>query len=143
MFLTVNGKDYQLEYTIEASMYSDCTKRLLDFMADAFLGGNNTKTLITAAAEIPDIVLTTFYAGLLEHHGVYGDGSVKGLLDAKALLKQYFKENPDATYVTMLTLLMDQMGTDGFFQRIGLEELMKGGTEAEEETKPTKSRGRK
>ena len=31
--LTIGGKDYKLEYTIEASLYGDCIEKLITFIS--------------------------------------------------------------------------------------------------------------
>ena len=132
MILTINKKDYHIEYSIEASLYADCTEKLLNLMLTA--SENDGRKMITATAEVPSVALTMFYAGLLEHHGLYGDGSIKGMHDAKNLLKQYFAENPKESYYTVLMKAIDQMGEDGFFQMIGLDKMIEESQKAQTET---------
>lgn len=133
MILTINKKDYLFEYSIEASLYSDCTQTLLNFMLQSS-EDNNPAQIIGLASDLPRIALTLFYAGLLEHHGVYGDGSVKGIADAKALLAQYLKENESASYYSIIKLVLEQMGEDGFFQKTGLMEMISEAKETQTAT---------
>lgn len=131
----IEGKDYQVEYTIEAALYEECTEAVMNFMIDsgAAAGEKNMKLLIKNLANVPQITLTLFYAGLLEHHGPHsnGDGTVKSVEDAKCLATQYFKENPDAedgNFYGLLNALIGQMREDGFFKQIGLEQMMTSST---------------
>lgn len=146
--LTVNGKDYKLEYTIEAALYKDGVDRLIDFIGG--LGGaqsesditkdldpesktkiriqivNNLKSEIT---NLPNTALKLFYMGLLQHHGEDGDGTVPDIKSAKKLMTQYFAEQDSVEngvndFAALLSVCMNQMGEDGFFKRTGLEKIM-------------------
>lgn len=134
MTLEIGGKDYQIEYTFEASMYNECTEQIIDFMTNSVMmsekeqSEENIKEMLKGMTTIPSLTLTMFYAGLLEHHGVDGDGSVPDKIIAKQLMKQYMKEHQgqigDNAY-DILNMLLGQMGADGFFKQIGLEQMMK------------------
>lgn len=144
--LSINGKDYKLEYTIEAALYKDGVDRLIDFLSGT-LGVQSeeklteglsdedknkvrvqlVKNLKSETTNLPNTALTLFYAGLLEYHGEDGDKSVQSLKDAKHLVKQLFME-PETTvsdFAELLAVCMEQMGEDGFFKRTGLETLAK------------------
>ena len=126
--LEIDGKDYKLEYTIEASLYEDCTERVTTLMFDVSdaEGENGIKNVISAMTNIPQTSLTMFYAGLLEHHGECGDRTVLSKNDAKTLLRKYFdehKEDETGNFYGMMELLLTQMGEDGFFKQIGLEQM--------------------
>lgn len=145
--LTIGGKEYKLEYQMEAALYDECIERLITFMEKAF-GGINTddnsdmtdeeiaekheramKKGIAGISNIPAVTLCVFYAGLLEHHGTgkNGDRSVRSKEDAKDLLRTYLEEHEEdgtGNFYDLLMICMNQMGEDGFFKRIGLEKMM-------------------
>ena len=130
----IDGKDYKVEYTIEAALYEECTEAVMNFMVDSSTAADakDMKMLIKNMSNVPQITLTLFYAGLLEHHSPSsGDGSVANLADAKRLSTQYFRENPDvedANFYGLLNTLIGQMREDGFFKQIGLEQMMTSST---------------
>lgn len=126
--LEIDGKDYKLEYTMEASLYEECTERVTTLMFDVSDAEdeNGIKNVISAIKNIPQTSLTMFYAGLLEHHGERGDRTVLSKNDAKTLLRKYFdehKEDETGNFYGMMELLLTQMGEDGFFKQIGLEQM--------------------
>lgn len=120
--IPIGGKDYKLEYSIEASLYSDATKKLMDLMFafEEAQTDEDAKRIIDGLADLPRTSLTMFYAGLLEHHGPDADGSVSTLRDAKILVSQYFAENEGTNFNTLMSMCAEQMGDDGFFNLIGL-----------------------
>lgn len=133
--LKIGNKDYKIEFSIEASLYKDCTEQVTTLMSEMFNpdGNKNIKDVISTMSNIPQTTLTMFYAGLLEHHGEDGDRTVLSLSDAKKLIKQYIgehKEEESGNFFGIMKMLIEQMGTDGFFKQIGLEQVA--------ETVPTK-----
>lgn len=146
--LTIGGKEYKLEYTIEASLYGDCIEKLINFLGKTFgavevenipkgmtqdeatrYRQELMQNMLNGISNIPDTALTLFYAGLMEHHGEDGDRTILSKKDAKSLLKTFFKEeeikeNGCSDFVSLISLCMEQMGEDGFFNRIGLEKLV-------------------
>lgn len=81
--LTIGGKDYRLEYNVEASLYKDGVDRLINFLSGAFgASGEDELTkglsdedktkvrvelvqnLRSEIINLPDTALTLFYAGL-------------------------------------------------------------------------------
>lgn len=135
--LNIGGKDYKLQYTIEASLYSNCVEKLIDFYAKYFDAENSMDVhkLTRSLSDVPNTALTIFYAGLMEEHGVSGDQSVTTIGDAKRLLTKYFEEHKDddtGNFYGILKICMDQMGEDGFFKLIGLEAMIKEGTSQKE-----------
>lgn len=119
MNIKIGDKEYKLEYSFEAALYEECVGKVMNLfggMAEAQNAKDN-KEMIKEISAMPGTVVTMFYAGLLEHNPVDTEK------DAKALLKQYFKENPevkDASFYGMATTLIAQMEKDGFFKQIGL-----------------------
>ena len=144
--LTIGGRDYKLEYTIEASLYEDCIDSLMGFFGrfGEIMSGANipdnlseeeqdrmtekyVKKSITGISNIPATAVTLFHAGLLEYHGPNGDNSIRSKQDTKELVKQYFKDHAeDGTdnFYDLLLICVNQMGEDGFFKRTGLEKMI-------------------
>lgn len=133
--LVVGNKTYRIEFSIEASLYSDCTERVFSFMNALDNSGaetleekeNKVKEMIKQTSELPMLALHMLYAGLMEHHGEDGDRSIMSLRDAKKVLKMYLiehKDKGDGDYASLIALLIDQMGEDGFFNLIGIDKIM-------------------
>ena len=145
--LTIGGKEYKLEYTMEAALYDEGIEKLVSFMEKAF-GGMDAdenadmsdeeaaerqeramKKGIAGISNIPAVTLSVFYAGLLEHHGTgkNGDRSIRSKEDAKDVLRTYLEEHEEdgtGNFYDLLMICVNQMGEDGFFKRIGLEKMM-------------------
>lgn len=143
--IKIGNKEYKFEFTIEASLYGECTEALTDFLANFGVVGN-VKDILKNISNIPQTALTLFYAGLLEHHGEDGDGTVTTKKDAKRLIKQYLEDKKDtdeADFYAILNLMIEVMEEDGFFKRTGLERVLEAGTEKlpkkpQDHKKPTK-----
>ena len=146
--LNIDGKDYTLEYTIEASLHKNCVEKVYNFVMNA-TGGSGKDAIsdaISAMSDIPRTALTVFYAGLLEHHGEDGDNTVPTKKEAKQLIKQYFEDKKDtdeADFYAIMALMIEVMEEDGFFKRTGLEKILTAGTEKlpkkpQDHKKPTK-----
>lgn len=126
--LKIAGKNYRIEYSVEAALYGDCTEKIAGF----FMGGATAKnkdaikSFVEKIADLPRLALGMFYAGLLEHHGENGDKTVLSESDAKFLLTKLIKENKGGelgNFYGVLGALMGQMGEDGFFDMIGLAQI--------------------
>lgn len=127
--INIGGKDYTFEFSIEASMYGDCTESVMNFMFDV---GNaqeeqDTRELLKTMTSIPNTAMTLFYAGLMEHHG----DDITNMAQAKELVKVYFKES-GANFYSIIQEMLECMGDDGFFDLIGLTAM------TAETTKPMK-----
>lgn len=129
--LQIGGKDYKLEYSIEASLYADCTASLTGLMTEIQIAGDSKdiKRIVSELSNIPQTTLTIFYAGLMEHHGVHpdGDGSVPDIQTAKHLIARYLKEHSEddaGNFFGIMQMCIEQMGDDGFFKLTGLEGMM-------------------
>lgn len=140
--LMIGGKDYKLEYSIEASLYADCTASLTGLMTEIQIAGENKdiKKVISEISNIPQTALTMFYAGLMEHHGSHpdGDGAVPDIQTAKCLIAQYLKEHSEddtGNFYGIMQMCIEQMGEDGFFKLTGLEGMMSQFSQA---TKPNR-----
>lgn len=136
MKFTVDGKEYTLEYTFEAAENQKC----VDAMTDIFGGAMVTKIdetksdalqirdFLMTISDLPRMAMDMLYAGLLENHGEYGDGTITSRMDAKRLYKEFCKENPEdamaVSYYGLITVISKQMEEDGFFKRTGLEDIL-------------------
>lgn len=126
--INIGGEDYKLEFTIEASLYNDCIERVVSLMYGIDEGGanQNFRQVLSELSDVPNTAMSCFYAGLLEHHGKTGDGSVPNIQTAKRLATELIRdENSEVkNWYDLLTLCIDQMGEDGFFDLIGLTALL-------------------
>ena len=154
--ITIDGKEYTIEFSIEATLYNECTESVMAFFIapqaiesqvensteenEATRFENGIKRSISEMADVPQKALTLFYAGLLEHHGTdSGDGSVKSVKDAKKLLVTYMRENENVNLYDVLTDMINEMGNDNFFDKSGLSKMMENmNKEAEKQTKQLK-----
>lgn len=131
--INIGGKDYTFEFTIEASLYNECTEKVVSLMSsmEDAKDKESTEKLINSMSNIPQTALTMFYAGLLEHHGEDGDGTITSKKDAKKLIKQYFSERKDdetGNFYGVMELMVEVMEDDDFFSQIGLNQLAEGQT---------------
>lgn len=129
--LNIDGKEYRLEYSIEASLYAECVTTLMDFLSgmDGEDDTEKIKNTIASLSTMPKVAITIFYAGLIEAHGTHpdGDGSVPDLNTAKQLVRRYMNEHKDdetGNFYGILQMCIDQMTEDGFFKLIGLTEMV-------------------
>ena len=144
--IKIGNKEYKFEFTIEASLYGECTEALTAFLINVGTAGGNLKEVLKSISDIPQTALTLFYAGLLEHHGEDGDGTVTTKKDAKRLIEQYFEDKKDtdeADFYSIMALMISVMEEDGFFKRTGLEKILTAGMEKapkkpQDHKKPTK-----
>lgn len=128
--IKIGNKEYKFEFTIEASLYGECTEALTAFLTNVGSAGTNLKEVLKSISDIPQTALTLFYAGLLEHHGEDGEGTVTTKKDAKRLIKQYFEDKKDtdeADFYAIMALMIEVMEEDGFFKRTGLERVLEAG----------------
>ena len=152
--LTINGKEYTFKFSIEASLYNECTEAMMnmflsfgeaqgeaegaaDIAKDNIEGARThlmsaMRKTFTSISNIPQTALTLFYAGLLEEHS----DSVRSKNDAKALLAHFINELEDENnknFYYVVNLMMDIMGEDHFFDLTGLSKVL--GTEEQTEEK--------
>lgn len=129
--LNIGGAEYKLEYSIEASLYADCISDLTELLSDIGTAENNKdiKGMLKGMSNIPKTALTLFYAGLMENHGSHpgGDGKIPDIQAAKKLITQYIREsldNNEVNFYSIMEMCVSQMGEDGFFKLIGLEQMI-------------------
>ena len=130
--LTIDGEDYKLEFSIEASLYHECIEKITGIMFDIDAGQttNDIKMLLSGVSDIPNTAVVCFYAGLLEHHGLdEGDKRVPNVSTAKRLAVKLLRDEDSdvSNWYDLFSLCVDQMGEDGFFDLIGLPSML--GTE--------------
>ena len=141
MKLTIGGKEYTFKFSVEASLNDECIEKTTDLIYKI----GNTKSvadiqnMIHTISNVPTVALSVFYAGLLEYHGMGRDAdhSIRSKDDAKELIKVYLEENAGdakANFYEILTMMIEQMGEDGFFALIGLDQIFS----QQEEKKPRK-----
>lgn len=156
--LTINGKEYTFTFSIEASLYNECTEAAMNMLlsfgeaqGEASVETEDVseakkhamsavKKAFSTCANIPQTALTMFYAGLMENHGISGDNTIRSLSDAKKVLADYLRESKSNFYEVM-NLMMECMGEDSFFELTGMAEIINRMTQdGGEEKKPTKKR---
>ena len=136
--LNIGGKEYKLEFSFEAAEYKDIVQKMFNIVSGAYVvkssAGAEDEMSATAGmingvsemvADIPSIVKTAVYAGLLEHHNVTEDG-------AKQLMRQYLKENK-CSYNKLFEDIKVCMEEDGFFDLSGISEMIQKMNEIQEE----------
>ena len=98
--LKIGEKDYTLEYSFMAAEHNETVQKMFNVVSGAYLikranvteeskediAGAMIEGTAEMVADIPHIVKTAFYSGLLENHDVSQE-------DAYKLMKQYMKEN--------------------------------------------------
>ena len=118
----IDGKEFVIEYGSVAMLSCpECVEHVLNLVhlneqKDIPL----SRRFGTIMKDVPQITLLLFHAGLLEHHGEDGDKTVLSLNDAKSLLKKYFRENAEATFLDLLAELIGQMDKDNFLALLGM-----------------------
>ena len=120
-----------MEFSVEASLYSDCVQKITNIMVDVYSGREDAdiKQILAGFSDIPSTAVTCFFAGLLEHHGAEADGRVPNFKTAKSLAVKLIRDDESGinNWYDLFTLCVEQMGEDGFFDLIGLGEML--GTE--------------
>ena len=144
--IQIEGKEYIFEYAIEATLYNECTERIMDIFVNSGLAQGEIeeaasesgidaaekaiRRTVSSMADIPRTAVTLFYAGLLEHHGTdVGDGTIKSLNDAKKLVSAYMREHKDENdgkgknLFDIMNEMMELLVEDSFFEQIGLDKM--------------------
>lgn len=147
--LVIGNKEYKLEYSFEAAEHKDTVQKMFNVLSGAYIAKSgitetsedNKKEVAEAmidgvsemVADIPHIVKTAFYSGLLENNPVSEE-------DASKLMRQYMKENKFG-YNKLYEDIKECMEDDGFFELSGLADMirqMNGGAEQEIQKKVAK-----
>ena len=140
--LKIGEKDYTLEYSFMAAEHNETVQKMFNVVSGAYLikraniAEENKEDIAFAmiegtgemVADIPHIVKTAFYSGLLENHNVSQE-------EAYALMKQYMKENK-ISFRKLFDDIKECMEEDGFFDLSGLTEMLEEMNKSvEEQTK--------
>lgn len=138
--IEINGKEYVLEYSFAAVEHKGTVQKMFNIVSGAYLvkdvpfdekegdennkeetGKNAVESMINGVgemfAEVPHIVKTAFYSGLLENHSDITED------EAYQLMKQYMKENK-ISFSKLFEDIKECMENDGFFDLSGLNEMM-------------------
>lgn len=121
--LNIGGKEYKLEYSFEAAEHKQTVQKMFNIVSGAYMfkSENPLEAIIAGTTEmigdIPGIVRTAFYSGLLENNPVSEEESV-------SLMRQYMKEN-GKNYRNLYDDIFKCMEDDGFFDLSGLTEAVK------------------
>ena len=141
--LTIGGNEYKVEFSFEAAEYKDCVDKVFKVVSGVYImkrgitGKEDKSEMATAMmdgtadmfSDMASLSITCLYAGLLENNPVEDEKA------ARALFKQFVKENPDderATFPGMYEFLKKCMEEDGFFKLTGLDKYLKDMSEAME-----------
>lgn len=153
MQLKTKDRIYEIEFTFEAAE-SEVVQTAFDYFSGSYMFKGmkedgtelekkiaQMESMIGGLSAMPKLAVDFLYMGLLEHHGACGDISQDILSrgDAKRIYKEFCKLNPEdemSMQAGLFEALKGQMETDGFFKRIGLEQMMQTMSRAEEEIEP-------
>ena len=127
--ITIGGKEYKFEFSIEASLYGEVTEKVASLMFALDEAGDNDdiQKMVSSLADVPKTSLTMFYAGLLEHHS----HEIRSIEDAKKLVKEYFSEDKEQNFYALMQDMIECMNDDDFFKQNGLGQMMAVPTEKE------------
>lgn len=121
--IKIGNEEYKFKYSIEASLYSECTEKITGLML-GIAGSDSSdakRNFIVSLSNIPQTALHIFHAGLLEYQNVT-------FSDSKRLIAQYINEHKNdetGSFYGVLNMLIEDMEKDGFFELIGLGEMLK------------------
>lgn len=130
--LVIGERELKLEYSFEAAEHKDTVQKMFNVVSGAYLAKtgiasaeNKDEDKMASAmidsvslmvADIPHIVKTAFYSGLLENNPVSEE-------EAYELMKQYMKENK-ISYAKLFEDIKECMEDDGFFDLSGLTDMI-------------------
>ena len=130
--ITINGTEYTLEYTFRAAEHKETVQKMFNVLSGAYMlkhitNAKESNDNVSMAgvmldgtaemiAEIPNIVKTAFYSGLLENHNLSEE-------ESHDLMKEYMKENK-ISYKKLFDDIKHCMEDDGFFDLSGLTEML-------------------
>lgn len=127
--IKIGEKEYILEYTFEAAEHKNTVQNFFNILSGTHILKNSAGAtdeesaavgmingVSEMVADVPQVVRTAFYSGLLEHNPV-------SEADAKSLMKQYMKENK-YSYSKLFEDIKTYMEEDGFFDLSGLTDML-------------------
>ena len=141
--ITVNDVIYTLEYSFGAAEHKETVQNMFNIMSGAYLLKGVTDADVETQKEniaiamiegtgdmisdVPRIVKSAFYAGLLENHSVSEE-------EAYLIMKEYMKKNK-ISFKKLFDDIKECMEEDGFFDLSGLTDMI---TEMNENLEPEK-----
>lgn len=141
--IKIKEEEYTLEFTFAAAEHKNLVQAMFNVLSGAYIIKNDdmteegkVKAMIDGmgdmVADIPHIVKTAFYAGLLEHYNLTEE-------EAHKALKLYMIENK-LSYRAVFEDIKKYMEEDGFFELSGLTEVINEMNQSmEEEPKQAKT----
>lgn len=140
--IKIGEEEYKLEFTFAAAEHKGLVQSMFNVLSGAYIIKNDDMTeegkvkamvegMGDMVADIPHIVKTAFYAGLLENYTLTESEAYKAL-------KQYMIENK-LSYRAVFEDIKKYMEEDGFFELSGLNEVIQEMNQSVEETKPAKT----
>lgn len=124
--IKIGEKEYTLEFTFEAAEHKNLVQMMFNVLSGAYIvrNGRSDEMVVSAmingvsemVADIPCICKIAFYAGMQENNPVSEE-------EAKALMKQYMKENR-ISFNGLYEFLKGCMEEDGFFDLSGITEMV-------------------
>lgn len=146
--ININGNEYKLEYSFAAAEHKATVQKMFNVVSGAYLvkdaafdteenesKKNTVATMINGVSEmvadIPHVVKTAFYSGLLENHPNITED------EAYQLMKQYMKENK-ISFNKLFENIKECMEDDGFFDLSGLKEMLESMNQSMEEAQAKK-----
>lgn len=129
--ISIKDKEYTLEYSFMAAEHKDTVQKMFNIVSGAYIvkqaqtiGDDLTKVASAMidgtsemVADIPNIVRTAFYSGLLENHKVTEEESYE-------LMKSYMKENK-INFKVLFDDIKKCMEDDDFFELSGLMDMIR------------------
>ena len=159
--LTINGKEYTVEFSIEASLYSECTEAAMNLiMGYGEAQGDiesargevteeemNEEQMNAYANDVQDKFRSAIKKFLCSYANVPSTAMTlfyAGLLEhhnlsmdeAKRLIALYIDEN-GVSFLDVLNLMLECMGEDHFFELTGLAKVLNTAT-GENTKKPSR-----
>ena len=127
--LVIGERELKLEYSFKAAEHKDTVQKMFNVVSGAYLAKTGIESedenkmasamidsVSLMVADIPHIVKTAFYSGLLENNPVSEE-------EAYGLMKQYMKENK-ISYAKLFEDIKECMEEDGFFDLSGLTDMI-------------------
>lgn len=125
--ITVNDKEYKLEFSFEAAEYKDIVQKMFKVISGAYIveeakdmDNPTSMEIINGTANMigdtADVCKTAFYAALLEHNPLTYEAAVK-------VMREYMKSRK-LSYKKLNDELRKMMEDDGFFALSGLDDMM-------------------
>ena len=143
--ITVNGKEYTLEFSFEAAERKEVVQDMFNILSGTYIikSPGKSKSMATSmfdgvsemVADIPRITRDAFFAGLLENHKL-------SAAEAKEIMKSYMKENK-LTYNDLFEEIKVCMEDDGFFDLSGITKMIQTMNQTIQKVKPEKGSKKK